>query len=386
VKLVRPLHSRHVRFSRVALVLTLLIALGAVAATAREARAATSANAPTAKSCVLQARQATAKAKKRLTLPKLAKLNMAANSNKSIWYVAPSLATGYALAVSQGFKTAGDASGMKVTVWDSRGLPAQMASGIERAIADHASVIIIHAISPTLVTSQLKAAAAAKIPVISVLNALDKKNLPEGITATFDPDVNLLGKLMADYALSSSGCKANAGVFYWPASPILVAMSDAIQKEFTRVCKACEIKTSTFELSTMATTLPQQTANFLRANPSITHLIATFDTAATFMLQGVSTAGSKALVVGANGNDPNLEIIRKGGPQISTVAYPPGQYTGWYLVDQAARLIQNQKAATHRFLPIQAIDRTNVGKENSLAAVWPKLSSYESFFKKNWGK
>jgi ABC-type sugar transport system substrate-binding protein len=382
---VRFLLSRRLRCAGTVLVVSLVVGAAVFAATARSAGAAAQAK-PTAKSCTAQARQATAAAKKRLVFPTLPKLNMAANNGKNVWYVAPSLATGYALAVSQGIKAAGDASGIKVTVWDSRGLPAQMASGIERAIADHANVIIIHAISPSLVTPQLNAAADAKIPVISVLNALDPKNLPHGITATFDPDVNQLGKLMADYALSSSGCKANAGVFYWPSSPILVAMSDAIGKEFGRICKACDLKTSTFELATMATTLPQQTANFLRANPNITHLIATFDTAATYMMQGIATAGSKALVVGANGNDPNLDIIRKGGPEIGDVAYPPGQYAGWYLLDQAARLIQGQKSATNRFLPIQAIDRTNVGKETTLAAVWPKLNGYESFFKKNWGK
>jgi ABC-type sugar transport system substrate-binding protein len=376
------------RALRCFLVATALIAVVAVAATAgyasSTAAATPAATSPTTKQCIAAARAATAAVKKRLTIPQYPAFNMAANKGKNVWFIAPSLSTGYALVVSQGVKAAADAAGVKLTVWDSRGLASEMAAGLDRAIADKADAIVIHAISPTLVATQLKEAADAKIPVLSILNGLSPKSLPTGITATLDPDAAKLGALQADYALSQGNCKVNAGWFYAPSFPIQVDMTNGLQAEFKRLCPACGVKLQTFDLPTMATNLPQQTANFIQSNPDVNYLVAAFDTAATFMIQGVRTVGKKVWLVGANGNAPNLDILRQGGPQIADVAYPPGELLGWDVIDQVGRMLQGQASAKQRSIPVQAIDFTNVGKGDDVASVFPKLVGFENAYKKMW--
>lgn len=378
------------RRSRQPILAVVVVAASLVAGTTQAAATTTGsagavAKAPSKRECTRLARKATAAAKKRFVIPKYATFAMAANRGKKVWYIAPSLATGYALALSQGVAAAGKDAGLNLTVWDGRGVASEMGAGISRAIADKADIIVIQAVSPTLVATQLQDAAAARIPVLSILNGLDKKNLPTGITAVMDPDAERLGALQLDYALSASKCDLRGAWFYVPSFPVQVAMTKGLKAERRRLCPSCSIKDVTFDLPTMASRLPQQTANFAASNPSVNFYISAFDTAATFMIQGLRTAGSKAWVVGANGNPPNLDILRGGGAQIASVAYPPAEFLGWDVVDQVGRLLRGQKAAQSRFINLQAIDFTNVGKDNSLQQVFPKLVGYQQAYKRMWG-
>jgi ribose transport system substrate-binding protein len=358
------------------------VALSCVAASANAGVAAT---APTKAQCVKQARAATSAVKKRFTIPSYPSFRMKASAGKNVWYIAPSLGTGYALALSQGVKAAAETAGLDLTVWDSRGLTSEMGAGLDRAIADKADMIVIHSINPTVVTNQLKEAAAAKIPVLSILNALDPKALPTGITATLDPDAPKLGALLMDFALSTSKCQLNTGWFYAPSFPIMQQMTKGVMAERARLCPSCPIKNVAVDLTTMASQLSGATANFLLSNPKVNYVIAAFDTAATFMIQGIRTSGSKVQVIGANGNPPNLDILRSGGPQVADIAYPPAEFLGWDVVDQVGRILQGQKTALHRPIAVQTIDYTNVGKDNSLASVFPKVVGYDSAYKKMWG-
>jgi Tfp pilus assembly protein FimV len=69
------------------------------------AQARVSAKAPTQSECTKQARAATAAVKKRFTTPSYPSFKMSASAGKNVWYIAPSLGTGYALSLSQGVKT-----------------------------------------------------------------------------------------------------------------------------------------------------------------------------------------------------------------------------------------------------------------------------------------
>jgi ABC-type sugar transport system substrate-binding protein len=162
-------------------------------------------------------------------------------------------------------------------------------------------------------------------------------------------------------------------------------MTKGVMQEQRRLCpSACRVRHVTFDLPTMATRLPQQTANFALSNPNTEYYIASFDTAATFIVQGLRTANSKARVIGANGNPPNLDLIRQGGAQIATVAYPDAGFLGWEVVDQIGRLLLGQRSARTREIPVQVIDYTNVGRDNSMAQVFPKLVGYEAQYRRMW--
>ena len=334
--------------------------------------------------CMTAAQEIVDAARTPLEIGDIAPVDLTAHAGASLWHIAPSLATGYAVTVAEGVQEAGAAAGFEVNVFDAQGQPNVMVEGVSQAVANGADAIVIHAISPEAVADPLAQAAAAGIPVLSVLNALDPAALPEGITATLDPDVDGLAEQQAAYALVDGGCEVNAVVFYASVFPILNQMNTAIQASLTELCPECTVSEQNLDLRTMSQELPAQTQQVLRADESITHAIATFDSAALFIVQGIDELGSEVSVIGANGNDANLDIIRAGGAQIADAAYPPGRYAGWQIVDQVGRLLAGEDAAQREF-PVQMIDADNVGADNSIESVFPGLAGFEDEYRQAWG-
>lgn len=335
-------------------------------------------------SCLDAAQQIVDAAKEPLTVGALDPVDMSAAAGATIWHIAPSLATGYALELSEGVEQAGAAAGLAVTVFDAQGQPNVMAEGVSQAVANGADAIIIHAIAPEVISDPLADAEAAGIPVLSVLNALDPAALPEGVTAVLDPDVTGLAEQMAAYALVDGGCESEAVVFYASVFPILDQMNAQIQESYSSLCPECGISELNLDLRTMSQELPSQTQNVLRSTPGVTHAIATFDSAALFIIQGIDELGADVSVVGANGNTANLDVLRQGGAQVADAAYPPGAFVGWQVIDQVGRLLEGQDVPAAE-LPVQMIDASNVGESNDLAQVFPALVGFEDDFIAAWG-
>lgn len=323
-------------------------------------------------------------AKQPLEIGDIAPFDMGSNEGKLVWYIAPTLATGYAPLMAQGAEEAGAEAGLQVKVFDAQGQPNVMVEGVSQAIANNADAIVIHAIAPEAVSGPLAEAEAAGIPVLSVLNALDPDALPAGITATFDPDIDALGRQMAAYALMDAGCEANSVVFYSSVFPILSQMNDAIQENSKDMCADCPITEENLDIRTMSQELPGQTQNLLRSNTEVTHVLATFDSAALFMIQGITELDSDVKVVGANGNDANIDLMRSDGPQIADAAYPPGRYAGWGVIDQVGRLLSGENAEQQEF-PVTMLDASNVGSDDSLEQLFPGLVGFEDSYREAWG-
>jgi ABC-type sugar transport system substrate-binding protein len=166
--------------------------------------------------------------------------------------------------------------------------------------------------------------------------------------------------------------------------PILVQMNESIAANYSDLCPDCAIGEENMDLRTMSQELAGQTQNLLRTDGDITHLIATFDSAAIFMDQGVTQLGSEVKIVGANGNPANLDLMRAGGSQIADAAYPPASYVAWQLVDQIGRLLAGEDAS-HQTLGVQLIDESNLAEDNSLESQFPELAGFEATFLEAWG-
>lgn len=308
---------------------------------------------------------------------------MAPNRGKNVWFVASTLQSGWVATEATGIKAAGAAAGMNITLWDGLNQPSQQAAGIQRAIAAHADAIVLQGINPDLVSGALADAANARIPVLAGVANLNPKALPAGVSMSFDFNWKRIGNLLADYILSASKCNANVGAWYAPIFAVQIAIKQGVTAEFKKLCPKCKVTWNTFDVSTWATALPQATASFIQSNPSVNYLLNAIDSGAIFNVQGAHVVGKKVPIVSSGGNAPNLDLIRTTGDQISTISWVPGIVAGWLAIDQVGRWMVGQKIPG-RFLPIQAIDWTNVGKDDSFSQVFPKLANYEAQFSKAW--
>jgi ribose transport system substrate-binding protein len=317
-----------------------------------------------------------------------AKIDMSALKGKTVWYISPSQATGYALAISQGLQAAGKAAGVNVQIFDGKGTPTLFSQGVEQAVAQHAAAIWVYGFNPSLVPVGLKAAKAAHIPVLTALTGVsgtDGGDVFEAINEnlTEEPDY------MADYAAFLTGCKVNAATSFDPLYPSLVTERDTIKAELAKLCPStCSVIPAQMALATMATTLAPSIQSLIQTHPSLNAIFDTFDQAATYEQPAVASSGSKVKIIGTDGLPPNIDSIRKGGAQVADVAFVPPAYLGWLGLDQMARAVLGKPTGNNGAaytLPVQTIDKTNVGTSDAIASLFPKYANYQSQFSALWG-
>lgn len=316
---------------------------------------------------------------------------MAKNKGKTIWFISPSQATGYALGLSRAVQAAGAQAGMKVTVFDARGQPDQFTQGLLQAAAQGAGGVILYGIDPALVPEGLARTKAAGIPVVAM--STGRPSPGDGsIAETLNTDLTKEAQYMANYAAFATGCKVDAATAFDTTYAALLKEHDVIKTQLATICpSSCKVQDQPMKLAQMATALGPSTQSLIQRNPSLNIIFATFDQAATYQIPAVEQSGSKAKIVGTNGLPENLAQVRKGSAQIADVSYVPPAYFGWLGVDQLGRAMLKQSVGDAQgqpfVMPVQTFDRDNLPADtSSLAAVFPKLAGYQAAFRAKWGQ
>lgn len=361
----------------------------AAAAASTSSGSSTAASGTSASACVQQATQLVSQQK--APMPEIlpaGSVDMGSLKGKTVWYISPSQATGYALSVSQGLSAAGKAAGVNITIFDGKGEPTRFTQGVEQAVAQKAGGIVLYGIDPALVPQGLLQAKAAKIPVVSVLTG--KPSPPNGTVAeAINENVTGGAKAMADYSAFYTGCKVVGATSFDPVYPSLVTEKETIKAELARLCSStCSVIDHQMSLATMATALAPSVQNLIQRTPKLTTIFATFDQAATYENPAVSSSSSKVKIVGTDGLAPNIDSIRKGSAQIADISYVPAPYLGWLSLDQVARAILGKPTGANGqpyVLPTQTFDKDNVGTSDAIPSLFPKYANYQSDFTKIWG-
>jgi ribose transport system substrate-binding protein len=245
-----------------------------------------------------------------------------------------------------GAEEAGKQLGWTVRTVDGKSDPSVWNSAIQDAVAAKADGIVLDAVPPALVQNALAKAKSAGIPLVSVFNPV-----PEDPGSVFDyvrPDHVEQGQLMADWVAADSGGKANVLVIRAPEFPELLERHEGFTKELASACPDCKVAgTVDMTLATMAQRLPQAVISALQRNPSIDYVVAPIDSAATFVSEGVRSAGKtgKVKVSGYEGDPDAVARVRDGDVQAATIADPP-EWMGWQAMDALARAFADQDPET----------------------------------------
>jgi ribose transport system substrate-binding protein len=245
-----------------------------------------------------------------------------------------------------GATEAGQKLGWNVRTVDGKSDPSVWNSAIQDAIAAKADGIVLDAVPPALVQGALAKAKAAGIPLVSVFNPV-----PDDPGSVFDyvrPDHVEQGQLMADWVTEDSGGQANVLVVRAPEFPELLQRHEGFTKELASVCPGCQIAgTVDMTLGTMAQRLPQAVISALQRNPKIDYVVAPIDSAATFVSEGVRSAGKggEVKVSGYEGDPDAVARVHDGDVQAATIADPP-EWMGWQAMDALARAFAGQEAET----------------------------------------
>jgi ribose transport system substrate-binding protein len=290
-----------------------------------------------------------------------------------------------------GAQHAAQALGWDFSIYDGKGDPTVWSQRIDQALTNGADAIITVAVNGAAVKGALARAKKAGVPVISTSNATAPGE--QGFRLDTSPNLEALGRAIADWYIVDSEGKGVITPWLDKEFQSNISTEDGLQEEL-KLCTTCTVKsTENFVSTDVPNNLGPSTAAYLRQNPDVNYVYASYDPAATVQVPAILQAGQgdKVKLCSILGDAQNLKYIADGKVQACDGAWD-NEYEGWATVDQIIRLVTNKplhvsKGVPERFkygenIPYVLLDKDNLPEGDK---DWTAPFDYISEYKKLWG-
>jgi ribose transport system substrate-binding protein len=282
-------------------------------------------------------------------------------------------------------------AGLQFKQFKNQGQPSQYVQGMQQATSSGASAIDLFATDPRVLQPQIKAAQAKGIK-ISASQAYDNTQVAQYAKITNADSLTTwpyseAGKVMADYVIADSNCKADVVIIHDKgdviATPPLV---DAMKAEFAARCgSGCKVSESIVSVFDWSTKLQGVAQTALVKNPNVSYMVPIYDSMAQFVVPAITAAGKagKVKIVTCSGDAPALTQMKNGNIVVADVA-TSAAWEGYAVMDNVLRMLTGTKPLTEQNYPIRMITKDNVDQAlpNPDAAFG---TSYVEGYKKLWG-
>lgn len=244
--------------------------------------------------------------------------------------------------------------GWEVVSVSSQEDKARQINGVQDLIARGVKGILISPIDATGVNAAYDAAAAAKIPIISVARGSTSPNQ----TLHVAMDETQVGRDIGAWIASRIGKGKVALISGPPGSPTFKNLTDGIKESFAKT-KGVEIVFEQFGALTRERGL-KLAEDALTANPDLAAIYAANDDVALGASQAVVAAGKKGsvLVTGMNGIPPAMRAVKEGTLAL-TVELNPVDW-GRLGVDVLADQLKGKRHEQRVFIRHVLLDAKNI--------------------------
>jgi ABC-type sugar transport system substrate-binding protein len=290
--------------------------------------------------------------------------------------------------IGDGVEAAVDAAGWELETLVFKG--SDPGAGVESALQRKPDAIGITGIPSAAIESQLAAAAAAGIPVVTCAPGPEEPSA-ETYAAICSQTTGPDGENLARWAIKDSGGEAHMVMVTIPSFPALQTTVDGLNDTAEKYCPAC----STGELDlTVEDLAGGQVASklvaYLQTHPETNYVVFNFGDLEIGVPEALKAAGfeDKVKLIGNGAGPQQFQGVIDGGMDVAWVAYP-AVYSGWEMVDAALRLVgggtlpagyQQEIAA----LPSYIVDTPEVAESLAPSFDYAGPAGYEDQFKELW--
>jgi ribose transport system substrate-binding protein len=276
--------------------------------------------------------------------------------------------------------------GIKVTTWQNQGQPSQWVQGMNAAIAQNASAIVLLAGNdPAALQPQIRAAKAKGIPTIVAHLYDENQASAPNVGGVVNIPYKIAGRLIADQAIVDTKGDANAIVVTINQVKSTIPMVQGIREEFRKYCQGCKLTFTDVTIPDIATKIQPNVQAALTADPSINYVIALYDSAEVpFVAAAIRAAGriGRVKVSTFNGTPEMLKLVKQGdivnmnvGENLEWIAYA--------VVDQSMRIMGGLKPVKSERVPVRVFDGSNIGQAGPrFTSGWG--NAYVSGYRKLW--
>jgi ABC-type sugar transport system substrate-binding protein len=315
-------------------------------------------------------------------------------NGKTVYFLANGLNFPFVQNLLAGLKEAAKVGHMGVIAVDGNGDVAKAASLIQQGVGRHADVIVDEGFPSQQLTTPIKAAKAAHIPLIEIGTGIPGLPPPSlrniGVSAWTTFCYSCAGRQMADTAVAQSNGRVRGVIFNVPGISVAAEETSAIQHELRRLCpKTCKAKVVDSPLAEWTTILPTQTSTSIERDASVNFLFPLFDAMVGLMAPSVTrlNAGNRVKFVTYNATLPPMQLLKKG-QLVSGDVGSPQHWLGWAIMDQAYRLLTHLPPVANEFIPNRLFDRSDIGSVDLAAgeASWYGRTAFRKNYQRLWGK
>lgn len=252
------------------------------------------------------------------------------------------------VSLKDGIEKKAKEKGMKVTVVDAQDDTAKQISGIEDLILQKVDVLLVNPTDSAAISSAVKDANDAGIPVITIDRSSD-----EGDIETFIASDNVAGgEMAAEYLVKEFGKKAKVVELEGVSG---ASATRERGKGFHNIAdKQLEVLTSqTAEFD--RTKGLNVMENILQGNKDIQAVFAHNDEMALGAIEAIKAAGKDIIVVGFDGNDDALKAVENGELK-ATIAQQPA-LIGEEAVNASEKILKGDKVDDTISVPLKLVTK-----------------------------
>lgn len=236
-----------------------------------------------------------------------------------------------------GLESAAQVLGWTVKTVQAEPTPESIQAAMDEAIRLKPDAVVSAGLSAALYPNQLAKLNAMKVPVITS-TGLEPTGVG-GTTFNAQPpaEVSVATSLLADKTVVDMEGTGEIGVVYLTGYPLPKIYTDAYVARVKEICPICTTKSIDIAPTSIGKDAPQLLANFLRANPEISHIMLSYDALGLGLPAAVKGAGVSMPKVYSYSPDASGIQALMDGTQTAAVPQPYSEI-GWQWADSLARI------------------------------------------------
>lgn len=304
---------------------------------------------------------------------------------KTLFVIPASSQIPFVSTIANHMKSIGSAVGVQVPIWQNQGQPSQWVQGMNTAISQNASAIVLLAgIDPASLEPQIQAAKAKGIPTIVAHLYGEHQPSAPNLGGLVNIPYELAGQLIADQAIADSH-NTNALAITINQVKSTVPMVAGIKSQFSSYCSGCKLQMTDVTIADVATKIQPNVQSALTSDPSMNYVLALYDSAEVpFAEAAIRAAGRTGSVKIATFNG-TPEILKQVGKGIVSMDVAENlDWIAYATMDQSMRVMAHLAPVANERIPVRVFDQSNISQAGS-GYTSGFGTSYVSGYRKLWG-
>lgn len=250
--------------------------------------------------------------------------------------------------LAQGVDAKAKELGVTVKVVDAQNDPAKQANDVADLLQQNISVLLVNPVDSAAISTSVKAANKANIPVICLDRSAD-----EGKVVSLVASDNVKGgEMAAEYILKKMGEKvAVAELEGIPGASATRERGEGFHKVADQKLNVVAKQSANFDRSQGLTVAE----NLLQANPDIKAIFAHNDEMALGAIQAAKSSNKEIMIVGFDGTDDGVKAVQEGAMS-ATIAQQP-DIMGQQGLEVAVKAAKGEKVDAKVSAPLKLVEK-----------------------------